>query len=376
MYIYLIIANLNRSSQNITQMSKLNFPIVSTKIIGVDKYFDISDPGQRQTYFKLKVGDEINQIKTFLEEHTFIALMLGKKGAGKGVYSNTLKEIFGEDKVGIISVGDITRQVFGEIKDPTKLVKLTEYLEINYRGYITVKETLDIFLNKTQGKLLPTEFILCLVSREIEKLPKKALIIDGFPRNVDQVSYSLYLRQIINFRNDPDLLVFIDVPESVIDARIKSRFVCPKCQLSRNLRLLPTSKINYDEKLKEYFLLCDRLGCDGGRMVKKEGDDQGIEPIRDRLSLDGKLMEMAQDIFGIPKIFLRNSIPIENQNLFDDYEITPEFFYERDSTGKIQIKTKPWVIKDDNGIDSISLMAPAVMISFIRQLAAILKPNF
>lgn len=354
-------------------MSKLNFPIKSNKVTGVTQEFNISDPGQRQTYFRLKVGKEIEKIKLFLENHTFVAIMLGKKGSGKGTYSGLLKEIFGDDHISQISVGDITRSVFEEIKTPQGLNDLKEYLKNNYRGYVSVDEAIDIFNNKTQGKLLPSEFILALVTREIEKLPKKALIIDGFPRNVDQVSYSLYLRNIINFRNDPDFMVFIDIPEMVIDARIKNRFICPKCQTSRNLTLLPSSKIGFDENANEYYLICDKAGCDGGRMVRKEGDEHGIAPIKDRLDLDGKLMEMAQDIHGIQKVFLRNSIPLDiAKDNFDIYEMTPEFYYEKNNQNNIVTKTKPWVVKDDSGIDCVSLMAPAVMISYLRQLAEIL----
>lgn len=350
-------------------MSNLNFPIVSTKIPGVFENFDTSQPGQRQIYFRIKIGKEIEKIKTFLENHTFLALMLGKKNAGKGVYCGLLREILGEDKVAQISVGDLTRSVFEEIKTPEGLKSLKDYLEKNYRSYMPLDEALNAFINKSQDKLLPTEFILCLITREIEKLPKKALLIDGFPRNIDQISYSLYLRQLINFRNDPDFLVFIDVPESVIDARIKTRTICPKCHTSRNVKLLPTSKIGFDESTKEFYLICDQPNCDGGRLVKKEGDEQGIGPIKARLDLDGKLMEMAQDIHGIKKIYLRNSVPLDKADLFDNYEITPEFFYEKDSNGKIITKTKQWIIKDDNGVDSVSLMAPAVMVSFVRQLA-------
>jgi len=354
-------------------MSDLNFPLFSNKVAGVNDTYNLSDVGQRQIYFKLKRGQEISKIKTFLENRTFIAIMLGKKGSGKGTYSGMLKEIFGDDKIAQISVGDITRNVFEEIKSESGLKSLKEYLEKNYRGYMSIDDALDAFTNKSQGKLLPTEFILSLVTREIEKMPKKALIIDGFPRNIDQVSYSLYLRQIINFRDDPDFMIFIDIPESVIDARIKGRVICSKCQTSRHLSLLPTSQVAFDKETQEYYLICDKANCDGGRMVRKEGDDQGIGPIKDRLDLDGKLMEMAKEIHGISKIFLRNAIPLDKvKELYDDYEITPEFYYEQDKEGKILSKTKAWVIKDDNGIDSISLMAPAVVSMLLKQLAEIL----
>lgn len=338
-----------------------------------DKTFDLANPGQRQIYFEQKIGNEIEQIKVYLENHTFVAFLMGKKNAGKGTYAGLLKEIFGENRIDQISVGDLTRAVFDEIQTESGMKSLRDYLEKNYRGYMSINEAIETFQNKTQGKLLPTEFILTLVTREIEKMPKKALLIDGFPRNTDQVSYSLYMRQIINFRNDPDFFIFIDVPEAVIDARIKARVICPECQTSRSLTLLPTSKIGFDESTQSYYLICDNPNCKETRMIPKEGDELGIEPIKDRIKLDGELMEMAKQLHGIQKIYAKNSFPADQaKNLCDDYEITPEFYYEKDSTGKIITKTKPWTFVDDEGNQAISLMAPTVMIGIIRQLAKIL----
>ena len=77
-------------------------------------------------------------------------------------------------------------------------------------------------------------------------MEKKALFIDGFPRDLDQVSYSLFFRDLIGYRADPDIFILIDVPNSVIDERIKYRVVCPKCHTPRNLKLLATKQVEYD----------------------------------------------------------------------------------------------------------------------------------
>jgi hypothetical protein len=113
---------------------------------------------------------------------------------------------------------------------------------------------------------------------------------------------------LIGYRDDPDFFVLIDVPDSVIDERIKWRRVCPLCQTSRNLKLLPTSKIAYDEKKKEFYLICDDMNCKGAKMLPKEGDNLGIKPIRERLKKDEKLIKQAFSLCGIPKILLRNSV--------------------------------------------------------------------
>jgi len=107
-------------------------------------------------------------------------------------------------------------------------------------------------------------------------------------------------------------------------------------------------------------------------MVAKEGDELGVEPIRDRLTKDGKVIEQAFSLYGIPKILLRNSVPVELANQYvDKYEITPEYIYQWKNQ-KVIIQEKPWIVLDDNGIPSYSLLSPPVAVALIKQLVKIL----
>lgn len=226
--------------------------------------------------------------------------------------------------------------------------------------------------NRDTKTLRPTELILALAKREIEKRKKKSLFIDGFPRDLNQMNFTLFFRDLIGYRDDPDILVLIDVPESVIDERIKWRRVCPECQTSRNLKLLPTSKIKYDETKKDFSLICDNPNCKGAIMVPKEGDEFGIGPIKERLGKDEKLINEALSLYGISKVLLRNSIPVNiAQEYVDEYEITPEYVYKWNQ-GKVEIIEKPWVIPDDKNVPSVSLLAAPVALSLIKQMAEIL----
>lgn len=350
-----------------------NFPVFKTKIPGQNKKFDLNDPKQVEEYFQYKAGEEITKLKKYFKKNTFVAYLLGKKNAGKGTYSKIFMEIFGKDKVGHISVGDIVRGVDLEIADPKKKKELLNYLEKNYRGYYSIKEIIKSQEDRGTGKpLLPTEYILALLKREIAKMPKKTLFIDGLPRTLDQVSYSLFFRDLIGFRDDPDMFILIQIPESVINARIKTRVICPKCNTSRNIKLLLTGRQIYDEKEKKFYLLCDNPECGGARMVPKEGDELGIEPIRGRLITDGKLIEQAFSLYGVPKVLLRNSVPVKEKDKVDDYEITPEYVLEHSGGGKVKVSVKPWVIKDDDGIGSYSLLAYPVALSMIKQIVEVL----
>ena len=353
----------------------MNFPLFKTKTKSVNKKFDLSLPEERREYFDLKAGKEIKKLRNYFSSgKTFIAYLLGKKNAGKGTYSHLFSEIIGPQYISHISIGDVVRDVSKNISNSGYKNTLMEFLLKNYRGYISIDNCLRSLEGRSTKTLLPTEFILALSKMAIAQLPRKTLLIDGFPRELDQISYSLYFRDLIGYRYDPDIFVLINVPESVIDERIKYRVVCPKCHAPANLKLMRTKEIGYDEQTKQFYLMCDNPACHGARMVPKEGDELGIEAIRDRLEKDGALIEKAFSLFGIPKILLRNSVPVKEASEYvDDYELTPEYVYKWNAKQrKVEVTTKPWIIKDDNGVESYSLLPAPVVVSFIKQLTRIL----
>lgn len=369
----------------------MNFPIFKTKIQGIEKrgeetssslprfadtrVFDLNNPKERKEYFKIKAGPEIEKIKAYLAKNTFIAYLIGKKNSGKGTYSKMFAEIIGPDKIEHFSVGDMIRTIDLELKNKIKKKELINYLEKNYRGWISTKEIIKLLKKRDTKTLLPTDLILTLVKREISKRKKKALFIDGFPRDLDQINFSIFFRDLIDYREDPDVFVLIDVPKTVINERIKYRKICPICHTSRNIKLLPTSKVEYDLKKKEFYLLCDNPECSSVYLTGKEGDEKGIAPIKERLKKDEELIATAFSLHGISKVFLRNCVPTKVASRYvDKYEITPEYVFERNNkTKEIKIKEKPWAILDDQGVESVSLLAPPVVVSLIKQLARVLN---
>jgi len=354
-------------------MKGLEFPIIGTKVKGLTKKFDLNSPEGRKVYFKAKAGTEIEKIKKYLDKNTFVAYLIGKKNSGKGTYSQIFTEIFGSDKVALVSIGDVVRNVSADWENFKKSDKF-ERLKDLYRGYISFDDACDALAGRTQSKLLPTEFVLALLKLTIEDLKGKTLFIDGLPRELDQVSYSLYFRDLIDYRDDPDMFILIDIPESVIDERIKYRVVCPNCKNTRNTKLLITSRYGYDKKDKKFYLLCDNPCCTGGfRMEPKEGDNLGIGPIRGRLDKDEEILRKAFALYGIPKILLRNHIAAaEAEKYYDDYEITPEYSFKLNGD-KVNVIEKPWTIKDDNGVESVSLLSAPVVVTMLKQIVEVLE---
>lgn len=351
-----------------------DFPIFKTKIDGEERKFSLEDPASRRKYFDAKAKPEIEKIRVYLQNNTFVGFLLGKKNSGKGTYSKLFMEAVGKEHMAHISVGDIVRSVHNDLADSTKKDELIGFLRRRYRGFIAVEQALDVITGRDTKTLLPTEVILALVEREISKLEHKAIFVDGFPRNLDQVSYSLFFRAIIGYRDDPDFFVFIDVPETVIDERMKYRVVCPICHVPRSTKLLRTKDIEYDAESKEFYLLCDNPECEGTRMIAKEGDELGIEAIRDRIEVDGKIMGMLSGLNGVPKVYLRNAIPVDAAKEYvDDYEITPSYRYEWDEqTHQVRVIEELWIIKDEKGIESYSLLPAAVVVALIKQIVMVL----
>ena len=365
-------------------MKDIEFPIFSTKT-SEGKTFDLTDANRRREYFEYKAGPEIKKLQDYLKNNTFIVYLLGKKSSGKGTYSKMFKEIISPERVEHLSVGDLIRSFDEVLKDPVKKQELVEFLQKKYRGPKPLPELITAMEERSTKVLLPSELILALVEKEITRLGKKAIFIDGFPRDVDQVSYSLFFKHLVDYRNDPDIFVLIDVPTNIIDERIKYRVICPQCNTSRNVKLLPTKNVQNDKEKNQFYLMCDNPAClpaealakegAGPRMVTKEGDLQGIEPIRSRLEKDELLMSQIQAMHGISKILLRNSIPKEKTTEFaDDYEITPEYHYTfNESSGKVEVLQKSWEVLDDQGVASNSLMPPPVVVSLIKQLVGVLE---
>lgn len=356
-------------------MKNLEFPIFKTKSPVGSPKFDLGDPKARQKYYQFKAGAEIAKIRDYLQRgNTFLGIMLAKKNAGKGTFSQIFREVFGADSVIHFSVGDMVRQIDEEIRNPRKLKELRHYLEENYRGPMSVEEIIRAQKKRSSKTLLPTEFILTMIKREISKFGKKTIFLDGFPRNLDQISYSLFFRDLIGFRDDPDFFILIDVPTAVIDQRIKYRVICPKCQLTKSLRLQPARFVRYDREKKVFYLACENPDCPGygrERMMTKEGDELGINGIKERLEMEGELIAKAFSLSGISKIFLRNSIPLkEAAHYVDDYEITREYEYVWNEDKEIiETRTKNWVVNDDRGRPSVSLLPPPVFVSLVKQLA-------
>ena len=138
-------------------------------------------------------------------------------------------------------------------------------------------DIVDFIVDHSNKKLLPTELIVALLEAEVEKYKDKSVIIDGFPRTIEQIKYA---KRLINkFANEEVKSLFVEVccPEEVLQLRMEGRRVCAECQTSRNIELLLTKTVGYDPESKECFLICDNPKCGNVRMIQKRTHALGLD---------------------------------------------------------------------------------------------------
>lgn len=174
-----------------------------------------------------------------------IIIMLGAQGTGKG----TVAGILNREKGWIqLSTGDIFRE---------NIAKGTE-LGVEANKYIS------------KGCLVPDEITISMVERRLEELKNEAgIILDGFPRNIDQAKK---LEEILAAKGQKiDWVINLETPREEIIERMMNRRVCSKCKATYNLKLHP-SKVPG---------ICDECG---GELIIR-ADDSDEEAIKKRLEI-------------------------------------------------------------------------------------------
>ena len=149
--------------------------------------------------------------------------------AGKGTQCELLKEKYGYE---ILSIGQVLRNA-----------RSTE-TEIGRK----IIETQD------KGILTPDDIVLEALKKELEKLNNKDIIIEGYPRNIDQ---AMELDKIFN----DYIVINLNLPREVAMKRTLGRINCSKCNKIYN--------IYFDNMMPKVEGICDECGEE----LKSRSDD-------------------------------------------------------------------------------------------------------
>lgn len=118
------------------------------------------------------------------------------------------------------------------------------------------------------GGLVSDDIVNRMVANRIARKDcTRGFLLDGYPRTVPQARW---FTRLLGDRGLPQpVVIHLDVPDSVLVARLTARRQCPQCQRIYNLLSQPP-------------LAEDRCDGDGAALVTREDDREGV--IRRRLA--------------------------------------------------------------------------------------------
>lgn len=166
-----------------------------------------------------------------------VIVLLGPPGSGKGTQGELLSEKLGYTR---LSTGDMLREA---VRNGTELGKKA-------KGYMD------------SGALVPNDLIIGLMKEKIDSA-KGGVILDGFPRNIEQAD--ALAKQV-----DVDLALNLDVPDEELVSRLTNRRSCPDCNAVYHL-------INNPPKVAG---ICDKCG---GKLYQRDDDTEAT--VKNRLKV-------------------------------------------------------------------------------------------
>ncbi|SPO27289.1 probable ADK2 - adenylate kinase, mitochondrial [Ustilago trichophora] len=147
-------------------------------------------------------------------------LIVGSPGSGKGTQSTRLLKHY---TFSVLSAGDVLRS------------HIQRKTDIGLKADAVIK----------QGGLMPDEVMMNLIGAEVEALGGKDWLLDGFPRTLGQAKM---LDGMLEGQGKPlELVVNLDVPESVILDRILQRWTHLPSGRVYNLTYNPPLKAGLDD---------------------------------------------------------------------------------------------------------------------------------
>lgn len=171
-------------------------------------------------------------------------VLLGAPGAGKGTQADVLTQKL---KLAHIASGDLFRKALSEGTE----------LGLQAKAYME------------KGQLVPNEITIRMVLERI-KAPdcKDGIILDGFPRNVEQAK--ALDEALKNQKKAIDKAVYIKVSQEELLKRLTGRWICRKCQT-------PYHEVSNPPKNAG---VCDKCG---GELYQRADDN--TETIKKRLQV-------------------------------------------------------------------------------------------
>jgi len=208
-------------------------------------------------------------------------IIFGPPGGGKGTFSGQIKKILPD--IVHISTGDIFRE---NLKNNTPLgLKAKEYMD--------------------KGELVPDSLTNEIVKDRLEQIEDKLWILDGYPRNMNQVEFLENITEI-------DLLLLLEVSKDIIFKRILGRYGCKNCGEIYNKYTLPPKVEG----------ICDKCGAE---IQFEQRSDDNEETLKNRLDTYERnalpIIEFYEQKGKLKKIDASDTLKITDEDIKSILEI-------------------------------------------------------
>ena len=214
-----------------------------------------------------------------------IFLMFGPPGSGKGTQSEMLAQTI---NLPTISTGNILREERRLGSDIGK----------------QVGAVMD------QGDLVPNKIVVKLVEDHLAELgTEKGVILDGFPRNAEQLTSFSKILDI----TDVLYLIQIEIADNVVIQHISGRRVCSVCGASYHLKYNPPKKDGF----------CDK--CGGKLEIRNDDQPEVVQKRLNNYHRDMQKILENKQIKQIIKINGEQSIQKVHEEIVAEIKKIPKY---------------------------------------------------
>ncbi len=184
-------------------------------------------------------------------------VIFGPPGAGKGTQSEALRDKYNLEH---LSTGDMLREAVKNGTETGLLAK--QYME--------------------SGKLVPDEVVIKIISDKVATIAAdRGTLFDGFPRTLDQAA--ALDKALEGNGRKIDAVVFLNVPDEEVVARLCGRRMCPACNAIYHVTGKPPKKEG----------VCDN---EGAALIQRADDNETV--IRQRLDTYHSQTQPVIDYYG------------------------------------------------------------------------------
>jgi adenylate kinase len=190
-------------------------------------------------------------------------VLLGAPGSGKGTQADHLRRELGLTH---IASGDLFRD---QLQRKTALgVQASEYM--------------------ARGALVPDAITIAMLRERVSQPgTERGVMFDGFPRTMEQ---AIALNEMmVSFGRQIDAVLYIEVPDDELVARLSGRLICRECQVPFHRSANP-------------FRVCPHGRCAGEHLYQRT--DDAPETVRARLVTYHRQTEPLIDYYSLIKLLV------------------------------------------------------------------------